>query len=321
MKLQQQVGPNASGSTVEEGTESRATEDQSRQDMSDRLRTEEALRAARAQLWRLSSQHLTIQESERRRIAAELHDGLGQVLSLVKLNIEEAAGSLDAGAAPKIKDTLERLSSQVKSALGELRRMAMNLRPSTLDDLGIIATLSWYFREFEAARPNITLERDIGVNEADVPEPLKISIFRIVQEATSNALKHANADRITVSLTISGGFLNLVIEDNGRGFDTSRARERRDFKHGIGLQSMRERGELSGGSYEFQSSPGQGTRVTVKWLRVEASERDCPIIPMNQALVQSMCRSALNSELAEDFSVCLTCVRSMECVNEHRANG
>ncbi|MBI4290851.1 MAG: sensor histidine kinase [Betaproteobacteria bacterium] len=309
----QRVGSNVVGGPLNEATESRAAGNQPRGDMSNRVATEEALRAARAQMWRLSAQHLSIQEGERRRIAAELHDGLGQVLSLVKLNIEEAASSVDAGAIAKTKNTLERLSSQVKTALGELRRIAMNLRPSTLDDLGIVATLSWCFREFEAAYPNMKFERDISVDEADVPEPLKISIFRIVQEATSNALKHAKGERITVSLTISEGFLNLAIEDNGRGFDTGRAAEQRDFKHGIGLQSMRERAELSGGSYEFQSSPGQGTRVSVKWLRVEASERDCPIIPVKQALAQSMCRSALSSDLPEDFSVCLTCVRSLEC--------
>jgi signal transduction histidine kinase len=311
MRRQQRVGSNAAGAPLKEASKSRAAEVQ--RDKSNRLGTEEALRAARAQMWRLSAQHLTIQESERRRIAGELHDGLGQILSLVKLKIEEAAGSVDADATPTIKNTLERLSSQVKTALGELRRIAMNLRPSTLDDLGLVATLSWYFREFGAARPNIKLELDVSVNEADVPDPLKISIFRIIQEATSNALKHANAERIGVGLKISEGFLNLAIEDNGRGFDTSRAKEHRDFKHGMGLQSMRERAELSGGSYEFQSAPGQGTRVTVKWLRVEESERECPIIPVNQALAQSMCKSALSRELPEDFSVCLTCVRSLEC--------
>ena len=96
----------------------------------------------------------------------------------------------------------------------------MNLRPATLDDLGILATLSWYFREFEAACPGVKLERDISVQEADVPDGLKISIFRIVQEATSNALKHAGATRIKVCLLRGeGGSLQLSIEDNGRGFD------------------------------------------------------------------------------------------------------
>lgn len=312
MTKKQQLAQYPAAGTVDVVTESSATKLRSRQDTSDWLQTEEALRVTRAQLWRLSAQHLTIQESERRRIAGELHDGLGQVLSLVKLTVEEAASSVDAGATAKIKTTLARLSSQVKSALSEVRRIAMNLRPSTLDDLGIVATLSWYFRELEVVCPNITFERHINVSEADVPEPLKIAIFRIIQEATSNALKHAKAERIKVSLTGTEGFLTLLIEDNGEGFDPSRAAGQRDFKHGMGLQSMRERAELSGGSYEFQSSPGQGARVSVRWLHVEPSHAECPVIPINQALAQSMCRSAPRaSELPGDFSVCLTCVRSL----------
>src|SRR5512146_1300680 len=183
-------------------------------DMSDWVRTEEALRATQSELWRLSAQHLTIQESERRRIAADLHDGLGQTLSLVKLTIEEAARAVSKGGTDKAAATLERLSPTVKSALAELRRISMNLRPSTLDDLGILATLSWYFREFEAACPAIGLEREIQVAETEVPPLLRISIFRIVQEATGNALKHAYADRLAVRLTRDAEALQLTIEDN-----------------------------------------------------------------------------------------------------------
>lgn len=277
------------------------------------LSLEQALRVARAQLWRQSAQHLSILEGERQRVARDLHDGLGQTLSLVKLTIEEAGKSVSASENPKLKDTLERLSSQVKSALADLRRIAMNLRPSSLDDLGIVATIAWYFREFEASCPDIKTECDVRVKEADVPVSLKIPIYRIVQEATINALKHAQANRVKVSLTSAEGFLNLTIEDNGRGFDPSNAAGQRDFTHGIGLQSMQERAELSGGAYEFQSTPGQGTRIRVRWLPVTESDPQCPIIPMNRAVAQSMCRSAPeNNDLPEDFSVCLTCMRR-EC--------
>ncbi|MBI2317308.1 MAG: sensor histidine kinase [Betaproteobacteria bacterium] len=276
------------------------------------LSAEEALRVTRAQLWRLSAQNLNIQESERRRIAAELHDGLGQILSLVKLSIEEAA--LTADASSRIRMTLERLSSHVKSALGELRRIAMNLRPSTLDDLGIVATLAWYFREFEVACPDMNLERDIGVTEADVPDALKLPIFRIVQEATSNALKHAKASRIRVGLTSANGLLNLLIEDDGQGVDPASAARGRDFRHGLGLQGMQERAEISGGTYDFQSAPGKGTRIGVTWLPVKASDGECPVIPLSRPAAQSMCRSALGGGgLTEDFSVCLTCVRNLAC--------
>ena len=263
---------------------------------------------AQNELWRLSAQHLTIQESERRRVAADLHDGLGQSLSLVKLSIEDASRSVRDGAPRKAAATLEHLASSVKSALADLRRMSMNLRPSTLDDLGIIATLSWYFREFEAAYPGITLERDIRVQESDVPELLKVAIFRIVQEATANALKHAAANRILVSLSIEGDALELLIEDTGRGFDLAAATGSRDFSHGLGLQSMRERAELSGASYAIASMPGKGTSVCVRWPSQGTFERKLAALSPLPTPLQP---AAAERRMSEHFSQCLACMQHM----------
>ena len=259
------------------------------------------------ELWRLSAQHLTIQESERRRIAADLHDGLGQTLSLVKMSIEEAARAAKSGAEGKTAAALERLGPTIKSALAELRRMSMNLRPTTLDDLGILATLSWYTREFEAACPSIKLEREINVKESDISELLKITIFRIVQEATSNALKHAEADRIKVSLELEGGSLELSIKDNGRGFDAGAAAKGRDFHHGLGLQSMKERAELSGASYEIQSAPGKGTRIRARWPSPEAVERRLAAASRSVIYLKQQHPSA-DPKLPERLSQCNACI-------------
>ena len=279
-------------------------------DMSEWLRVEEALRVTQIQLSRLSAQHLTIQETERRRIAVDLHDGLGQTLSLVKLSIEEATSSLASRTSENVIMTLERLRPQVKSALAELRRISMNLRPSTLDDLGIVATLSWYFREFEAACPGIRIERDITAKESEVPNPLKIAIFRIVQEGTSNALKHAKADGIKVSFASVGGHIDLLIEDNGRGFDPASVAEHRDFNHGMGLQSMKERAELSGGRYEFRSAPGNGTRIHVQWPLAATCERagEATYMP----LIAELRRSGFEGGMRDTFSACLACIRRFE---------
>lgn len=278
-------------------------------DMSDWVRTEEALRLTQSELWRLSAQHLTIQETERRRIAADLHDGLGQTLSLVKLSIEDAARSARDGIPGKAAATLERLAPAVKSALAELRRMSMNLRPATLDDLGIIATLAWYFREFEAACPNVILERDISVKESDVAELLKIAIFRIVQEATSNALKHASADRIKVSLSNERDTIELLVEDTGVGFDPDAVAATRDFSHGLGLQSMKERAELSGATYEIHSAPGKGTSICVRWPSQEAFERRLADMP--QRLIDSVRRlTPVDRQMPERMSACLACMRT-----------
>jgi len=262
------------------------------------------------ELWRLSAQHLTIQESERRRVAADLHDGLGQTLSLVKLSIEDASRSVRDGVSCKTAATLEHLAMSMKSALAELRRMSMNLRPATLDDLGILATLAWYFREFEAACPGIRLERDISVQETDVPELLKIAIFRIVQEATSNALKHAGAKRIKVSLANEGDSLELLIEDTGCGFNLAAVTGSRDFSHGLGLQSMKERAELSGASYRIVSSPGNGTSICVRWPSQQTFERNLAATSRSATPFMPQPTPA-DCRMSERFSQCLACMQQM----------
>lgn len=278
-------------------------------DMSDWVRTEEALRVTQNELWRLSAQHLTIQEGERRRIALDMHDGLGQILSLAKLSIEEAAISVRAGTPERTAKTLEGLAPTVRLALAEVRRISMNLRPATLDDLGIVATLSWYFREFEVTCPNIQLERDISVKESDVPELLKLVIFRIVQEATSNALKHAGADRIKVCLSNECDTIELLIEDTGCGFDPLAAAGQRDFSRGIGLQSMQERAELSGAQYEIHSAPGKGTSICVRWPSQEAFERKLAAMPQPLTGLAGEFTPP-DRRLPDRLSACYACLRS-----------
>lgn len=221
--------------------------------------------ASQDELQRLSAQLLEIQESERRRIAIDLHDVLGQSLTMIKLGVEESLQLLaenDAGAAA---ESLQRLKLKAKDACNEVRRVAMDLRPSTLDDLGILATLSWFFREFGAACQDMKVERDFSIEEGHVPIPLKITIFRIIQEATNNVVKHANASCLKVSLKKTGNALHLSIEDDGNGFDLAETANYCPLNKGLGLLSMRERAKLSGGRYELTSAPGQGTNVRVLW--------------------------------------------------------
>jgi signal transduction histidine kinase len=154
------------------------------------------------------------------------------------------------------------------------------------------------------------VDREISVVEADIPQVLKISIFRIVQEATNNALKHARADCIKVCLGGAGSGLELSIEDNGQGFDLAAAASSRDFSHGLGLQSMKERAELSGGDYEFKSAPGQGTRIRVRWPALETSKRDWTAAAKH--LVQSMGILPFPDQgMPERYSACLACMRSL----------
>ncbi len=248
------------------------------QDLGAEARTAAALRDAENELCRRAAQHLNIQEAERQRIAADLHDGLGQSLSLVSVSMVRLSELLDAGNRVQAKAYLKHLNRKIRDAIEDVRRIAMNLRPATLDNLGILATLAWYFREFESAAGGVAVEREIKVSESDIPEALKTPIFRIVQEASNNALKHAGACCIRVRLAKRRGALELRIEDDGRGFDPDAAGAKGDFAGGLGLHSMRERARHSGGNYALESAPGKGTSIRVRWPQSRsAGEQRCEI--------------------------------------------
>lgn len=231
----------------------------------DRLQTAECLRQSREDLRQLSAQLLSIQEAERQRIAGDLHDVIGQSLSVVKVSIEEAQQQFLSVGTPEAAAVLGRLVPWVKQALSEVRRISMDLRPAMIDDLGILPTLSWFFREFGASCRAIVVEPRIAIAEADIPDALKISIFRILQEAFSNVVKHARATRIQVVLQHFGANIQLAVIDNGTGFDASAQGRLDDRKSGLGLASMRERARVSGGSYTLESTPGVGTCIVVSW--------------------------------------------------------
>lgn len=214
----------------------------------------------------LATQQLAIQEAERRRIAADLHDGLGQSLALLKRAVDEASAALYAGSYEALGASLSQLAGKTQSALSELRRTAMNLRPSMLDDLGIVATLSWFCREFEISYPAIRLERDVTVREAEVPDAVKTAVFRILQEATNNAVKYSGSARIRMQFAMTGGELRLTIADEGVGFDPAAAAPGDPLvPRGLGLQTIRERAELTGGRCDIRTSPGEGVTIVVSW--------------------------------------------------------
>jgi signal transduction histidine kinase len=138
----------------------------------------------------------------------------------------------------------------------------MALRPSTLDTLGILATINWFCRECQNTCPSIQIEKEITLQEREIPDRLKTVIYRILQEAMNNVAKHSRASSVRISLVERENRIELSIEDNGRGFDLSEAK---DALAGFGLTSLRERTDLSGGAYSIQSLPGKGTRVQASW--------------------------------------------------------
>jgi signal transduction histidine kinase len=236
-------------------------------DITERRKGEEALQKSEIQLRRLSAQLLEVQELERKRIAGDLHDGIGQSLSAIKFRIETAVDRLRHEVAPETVDTLESLVPMLQDAIEDVRKTVMNLRPSMLDDLGILATISWFLRQFQSVYAGIRVEEGIDVQERDISEALKTNIFRVLQEAANNIAKHSEADQVKVSLSRGKDALELVIEDNGRGCDLERVLATDGFQTGFGITSMKERTELSGGSFSIESKEGGGTTVRAEWPR------------------------------------------------------
>ena len=234
-------------------------------DINESKRTEEALLKSQKGLRILSSQLLSAEETERKRIARELHDGIGQALSAIKFSVESAIEELRKKPATANIESLASIIPLTRKTIDEVRRIVKDLRPSILDDLGILATIAWFCREFQSIYSTVRIEKEIAVKENEIPVSLKTIIYRIMQEALNNTAKHSRADRVRLSLKKSDGRIELAIEDNGQGFNFKQAVYVKNSMRGFGLASMKERAELSGGSFAIESIAGAGTSIRVLW--------------------------------------------------------
>ncbi|MGZ6220967.1 MAG: PAS domain-containing sensor histidine kinase, partial [Syntrophales bacterium] len=224
-----------------------------------RFKLEEKFRESENRLRLLSSQLLLVQENERKRIAIELHDSIGQMLTAIKFKIESILQEKNK------KKSLETLIPLVRESIEEVRRIQMDLRPSTLDDLGVLATLEWFCREYQKIYFHIRIKKEIGLTESEISIPLKTVIYRLTQEALNNIAKHSKADLIHLSLQTMEDRVELTIKDNGIGFRLEEILSSEKPKKGLGLNSMRERAELSGGTFAIETTPGAGTLIRANW--------------------------------------------------------
>ena len=235
------------------------------QDITERKRTEEMLKRSERQLRLVSAKTLDAQEQERKRVARELHDGIGQALSGIKYCLENGMRKLRTGAPVASVAELGETVSLLQATVEETRRISMGLRPSTLDDIGICETVFWFCSQFEGIYSNIRVEPHLAVDEDSLSEPVKTAIFRVMQEALNNVAKHSRAGRATVRLLEKDHRVELIVTDDGIGFVVDALLLDTGPERGFGLASMKERTELSGGRFSLQSAPGRGTTVTAVW--------------------------------------------------------
>ncbi len=235
------------------------------EEVTDRQAAEDTLRNSERQIRTLADQLIHVQENERKRIARDMHDSLGASLSALKYKLEDLIHNLPDRNQRQVGESLDALILIIQETIGEARRMQNELRPPHLDDLGLLSTLSWLSRGFQKVYSRITVEQRLAVLEEEIPERLKVIIFRIVQEAMNNIGKHARATLSWISLSREQNGLQLVIGDNGAGFDLKGFLESTGQPSGMGLSIMKERADLSGGALSIVSHPGEGTMVEVWW--------------------------------------------------------
>jgi PAS domain S-box-containing protein len=224
-------------------------------DMTEARRGEERLRA-------LSQRLVDLQETERRHVAVELHENISQLTYAIQLRCDTLAGKLPA-EAKGARSELLKLRDLLDQATEDVRRIARNLRPMALDDLGLHPVLGVACKQF-AARAHVALNLAGVRKTARLPAAVEMALYRILQEALKNIEQHARAGRVTVCLRQEGNAVLLAVADDGIGFDPDRHPIRRNGKGGLGLLSMRERAASVGGTLEVKSAPGQGTTIRAK---------------------------------------------------------
>ncbi len=214
--------------------------------------------AARARLQKISHRLVEVQEAERRRIARELHDEVGQALTAVKINLQAAIQhQLDAAViAGRLHDSI----AVVERALQQVRNISLDLRPSLLDDLGLVAALRWYL-DNQAQRAGLTARFSATPADLRLPADVETACYRVAQEAITNVIRHAHATQIEVGLRSTGHGARLVIRDDGVGFDVAAALERASHGESLGLLGLQERAAMAGGRVDIVSVPGTGTEV------------------------------------------------------------
>jgi signal transduction histidine kinase len=227
------------------------------------LRLERELDLRRADLQELSTLLLRAQENERRALARELHDEVGQFLSAILMETE---GAECADQAADIREHLDSIKTLAEKTVNQVRDLALLLRPSMLDDLGLTPALNWHARETSKRTGlNVMVSADDTINS--LPDEHRTCIYRLVQEAVNNAVRHAKARTVEVAVRREDQMVNVTVQDDGAGFDTR-------FMRGLGLLGMEERVRRLGGRLKISSEAGRGTMVHAGLPVAELDQRN-----------------------------------------------
>jgi two-component system sensor histidine kinase UhpB len=233
-------------------------------DVTERKQAEEALAEQAKQLRLLSARLAGAQEAERRRMARELHDQVGQNLTALGINLSVLHPYL-AQAPETAQSIVDNLLALVKETSGRIRDVMVDLRPPELDDYGLLSALRWY-AERVRTRTGLTVAVEGEAIHPRLSSQEETALFRIAQEALANAVKHAQATRAVVTVEVSAETVRMTIADDGKGFDPA-SLERADAAPHWGLLTMQERAQAIGARWHVESAPGQGTRVVVEMAR------------------------------------------------------
>jgi PAS domain S-box-containing protein len=226
-------------------------------DISERKKAEEQLNESYLQIRSLTEHLQNIREEEQTRIAREIHDVLGQQLTVMKINVNLLNGKV-ANSNEQVKVKLQELSGLIDETIQTVRKISSELRPKLLDDLGLVAAMDWHLKEFEK-QSGIRTYFNEPEEEWELSEKTKTGLFRIFQEALTNVARHAQATQVQVALTKNNGQLRLSITDNGKGFSLQEAAQKKT----LGMLGMKERTAIIGGDYQIHSEPGKGTSVII----------------------------------------------------------
>ncbi|MDY6857366.1 MAG: sensor histidine kinase, partial [Thermodesulfobacteriota bacterium] len=233
-------------------------------DLTERKQAQKLLGESKRHIQILSSKLLEAEEEARKMIGKDLHDTIGSGLTAIKYALEKYITDMEKEPVQE-RSTLQQVVSMVQNAISETKRICRSLRPTALDDLGIMITVDGFCREFQKIHSGIRVERDIEIEENEVPDPLKIQIYRILQEALNNVVKHSGANLVRISLKKKEGNIELLIQDNGMGFDQPKDPLEDTGSNGMGLDTMKERVERYGGAWKIISSRGGGTLIKCLW--------------------------------------------------------